>query len=185
MHDSPPLSSDVFLKKYGRLLYLIQEKYKQVHPPGSKNIEHDFEFVQRQRTVYKDAWKLLQAKHIFPVLRVIGFSGGINFNAIKKTLPEINSQTLTNRLKQLQDLHLVERKVIATQPLAVTYTLTEFGSDYCSLMFPIFFLFNMKQIWKPICENYSRDPPAMPPVDEIQFSVFITNLGDYPTIPPW
>ncbi len=58
--------------------------------------KQDFELVKWQREIFNDVWKFAQAKHAFPILRVIAFSGGINFNAIKDALGNISAQSLTN-----------------------------------------------------------------------------------------
>ena len=68
------------------------------NPQWTKHSDQDFEFVRWQREVFKDAWKLAQAKDLFPILQVIATSGNINFNGIKNAFPQMHDLTLTYRL---------------------------------------------------------------------------------------
>jgi DNA-binding HxlR family transcriptional regulator len=47
------------------------------------------------------------------------------FNEIKKSLWNISSKTLSERLKELQENWFIDRKIISEQPIKITYTLSE------------------------------------------------------------
>ncbi len=51
------------------------------------------------------------------------------FNELKEDLGKITYSTLTKELRYLEDIKVVERKVISTSPIAVEYSLTEHGSS--------------------------------------------------------
>lgn len=47
------------------------------------------------------------------------------FNAIKNELHGISSRTLSERLKELEEFHFVERKIISEKPIKIQYQVTE------------------------------------------------------------
>ena len=49
------------------------------------------------------------------------------FSDLKRGLPRIPTNILTNRLKALQDAGIIERKLLDTPRKTVVYTLTEYG----------------------------------------------------------
>ncbi|MEM3041353.1 MAG: helix-turn-helix domain-containing protein [Nitrososphaerota archaeon] len=51
------------------------------------------------------------------------------FNELLKTIPRINSKTLSRTLKSLQSRGLVTRNVVSLQPFAVTYSLTPMAEE--------------------------------------------------------
>jgi DNA-binding HxlR family transcriptional regulator len=58
----------------------------------------------------------------------------MRFNELKEDLGRITSSTLTKELRYLEDIKIVERKVISTSPVAVRYELTEHGSSIKTFM---------------------------------------------------
>ncbi len=163
------LSNAAFLKEYTRLFYIIQEIYKEYNPPRTKIGDKDFELVQWQREVFKGAWKLVQAKYLFPILQVIAASNGIGFNGIKAALRELNDQTLTTRLNQFQALNLIGRQVTTDTPPGVKYFLTEFGTNFSLLAFPFLLFFRLNRFWEIISLVYKEDPPNLPLSDGTLF----------------
>ncbi len=139
------------------------------NPQGIGKNNQNFELVEWQREIFKGAWKFAQAKYVFPILSTIAFSGGINFNALKESIGNISAQSLTNQLKQLQDLKLVARQVSPQPPLSVRYELTEFGMDYCLMSVPFFIFFIVKPFWAEICQEYEKNPPNLSLLDGSQF----------------
>jgi len=59
------------------------------------------------------------------------------FERLRKTLPGISSRILSAKLKTLEELGLVERKVLATRPPRVNYELTEKGITVAKLGEPV------------------------------------------------
>ncbi len=53
--------------------------------------------------------------------------GTRRFNEIKKFIPDITQKMLTQQLREMEENHLIERKVYAQVPPKVEYTSTEYG----------------------------------------------------------
>jgi DNA-binding HxlR family transcriptional regulator len=51
--------------------------------------------------------------------------GTTTFNAIKKHLGTISSRTLSERLKELEESKMLERKIVSEKPLKIEYRLTQ------------------------------------------------------------
>lgn len=82
---------------------------------------------------------------------------------------EISAQSLTNQLKQLQDLRLITRHFSSDPPLTIKYVLTDFGMDYCLMSIPYFVFFMLKPFWEIICQEYDRNPPNVRLLDGSSF----------------
>lgn len=55
-------------------------------------------------------------------------NGAKRYNELRKLIPTITERTLSLQLKQLEEDHIVNRKVYTEKPpLMVEYTLTDFG----------------------------------------------------------
>jgi DNA-binding HxlR family transcriptional regulator len=63
------------------------------------------------------------------ILWLLRSQGGLRFGALKAQMPGISSKVLTERLRQLEGAGLVHRDYQPTIPPAVTYSLTERGSE--------------------------------------------------------
>lgn len=66
-----------------------------------------------------DNWSIL-------IVRVL-LSGSTRFNQILDQVPDITNAMLSQRLKQLQTLGILNRRVLKTSPVAVEYNLTPLG----------------------------------------------------------
>jgi len=66
-----------------------------------------------------DKWSMM-------VLAVLG-GGPQRFNAIKRSLEGVSQKALTQCLRRLERNGLVERRVLATSPVAVSYEITPLG----------------------------------------------------------
>lgn len=53
--------------------------------------------------------------------------GPVRFNELARQLEGASNKMVTQRLRELEEMRLVERTVVATKPIAVTYEITEFG----------------------------------------------------------
>ncbi len=58
----------------------------------------------------------------------------LRFNELKASLKRITSSTLTKELRYLEQIKIVERKVISTNPVLVEYRLTKHGSSIKELI---------------------------------------------------
>lgn len=56
------------------------------------------------------------------------------FNELKSVLYKITSSTLTKELRYLEDIKIVERKIIQDTPIIVEYRLTEHGKSIKDLI---------------------------------------------------
>ncbi|MGG5209758.1 winged helix-turn-helix transcriptional regulator [Chryseobacterium sp. MIQD13] len=65
-------------------------------------------------------WKAVILHHLI--------GGAKRYNELKKSIPTITERTLSLQLKQLEEDHIVNRRVYTEKPpLMVEYTLTDFG----------------------------------------------------------
>jgi DNA-binding HxlR family transcriptional regulator len=73
--------------------------------------------------------QILGAKWSFVVLDEL-LNGTQRFNQLRKNVSIINTQSLTDTLRHLEQNGLVRRQVFPTVPVTVEYSLTEKGSDF-------------------------------------------------------
>jgi len=79
----------------------------------------------------------ISKKWALMIIAIIGNSGSAGFNELKKLLSNVSSKTLSNTLKELEDVKLLVRKVQDTAPPTVRYYLTESGWELRELLIPI------------------------------------------------
>ncbi|SIT04230.1 transcriptional regulator, HxlR family [Chryseobacterium gambrini] len=61
--------------------------------------------------------------------------GAKRYNELRKLIPTITERTLSLQLKQLEEDHIIDRKVYTEKPpLMVEYTLTDFGKTLLPLL---------------------------------------------------
>lgn len=77
--------------------------------------------VERALDVIGGKWSFLVIKHLF--------HGTMRFGEIRKALHDISPKTLTMKLRELEDHGILTRKIYATIPPSVEYTLTPKGED--------------------------------------------------------
>lgn len=53
--------------------------------------------------------------------------GPVRFNDLARQLGGASKKMVNQRLKEMEALGLVERQVLSTRPIAVAYSITEFG----------------------------------------------------------
>lgn len=53
--------------------------------------------------------------------------GTARFSELRRRLPTITQKTLTNQLRELEQVGLIERRVYAQVPVRVDYTISSFG----------------------------------------------------------
>ncbi|MEM7509119.1 MAG: helix-turn-helix domain-containing protein [Pseudomonadota bacterium] len=78
--------------------------------------------IARALKAIGDRWVLL-------IIRDLFFQGHCRFSDFLKTIDDINPTTLSNRLKQLEDSGLIERRIYSERPPRAEYHLTEAGKD--------------------------------------------------------
>jgi len=102
---------------------------------------HDDAHIQKELLFLNDALNFLQKKWTMDLIYIIRIKGNPFFNDIRRTLPNINSRTLTTRLKEFEQNHIVTRTVSNTQPIRVSYELTDLGKGVYELLIPLLFFF--------------------------------------------
>ena len=60
--------------------------------------------------------------------------GPVRFNDLSRMLGGASKKMIDQRLKELENRGMVERKVIDDRPVAVTYELTEFGASALDIL---------------------------------------------------
>lgn len=53
--------------------------------------------------------------------------GPIRFNELTRKLKGASKKMVNQRLKEMEEIGLLERKVLSTKPIAVSYEITDFG----------------------------------------------------------
>ena len=60
--------------------------------------------------------------------------GPVRFNDLARQLGGASKKMVTQRLKEMEEIGLVERKVLSTRPIAVAYQITEFGRSSLTVL---------------------------------------------------
>ena len=71
------------------------------------------------------------------IIAVIGNHGSLRFNEILRLLPGISPKVLSDRLKELENAGLIERKVYPETPPRVEYKLTKDGVELRRRLTPL------------------------------------------------
>lgn len=140
-------------KTYSRLIELIPE----IRMTVRKCIEsderlhiHDVKRIRAERKFLREGMSLFQGKWTIDIIYALSLLKEPYFNDIKRALPEINSRTLTDRLRFLERKGIIDR-VVETDPgqqIRVKYTLSEFGKGVYEMMFPFLFFFVIPKKYK-------------------------------------
>lgn len=77
---------------------------------------------------FHTAIELIGARWSGAVLRAL-FTGSHRFADIKAAIPQVSDTMLTQRLRDLEQAGLVERRVVPSSPVRVEYELTESGRE--------------------------------------------------------
>jgi DNA-binding HxlR family transcriptional regulator len=93
--------------------------------------------------------ELLEKKWILQILHALA-NGRARFCALQDSIGELNSVTLSRRLKLLEDKGIVDREVKNALPPWVEYELTDMGRDLITVIEAI-------ETW---CDKWDVDTPA-------------------------
>ena len=102
---------------------------------------HDDTHIQNELLFLNDALQFLQKKWTMDLIYIIRIKEKPFFNEIRRALPNINSRTLATRLKEFEENCIVTRTVSNTQPIRVSYELTELGKGVYELLIPLLMFF--------------------------------------------
>ena len=97
---------------------------------------HDAKRLQAERLRFQDAFSFIQGKWTIDVLYMVFVLGEPNYNQILQVLAGINSRTLTDRLKLLEDKGILHRTLHDARPVRVTYKITDKGKSLIALLLP-------------------------------------------------
>ncbi|MCL4333335.1 MAG: helix-turn-helix transcriptional regulator [Candidatus Thermoplasmatota archaeon] len=82
--------------------------------------------VERTLYILRDVWT-------FMILRDL-CTESKGFNQLKKSVEGISSRMLSEKLKFLEEEHILDRNVSESRPVRVTYTLTEKGKSLSAVV---------------------------------------------------
>jgi len=85
---------------------------------------------------YEGTFRLLGQKHVLTILWSLVQKSPQRFNELQKSVGA-NTATVTDRLRRLEGLGLVERAVIRVVPRRVEYRLSPMGRDLVRIFRPI------------------------------------------------
>ena len=71
--------------------------------------------------------RAIARKHALSILNFIGSEDVVRFTDVEEALPGISTSTLSETLRVLREVGLVDRKVFPETPPRVEYALTEAG----------------------------------------------------------
>lgn len=85
-------------------------------PPGSPSCNFEATF------------ELLGQKHVLVILRALLEKSPRRFNELQTSV-SVNTATLSDRLKRLENLGIIQRRALAAPPRRIEYRLTPMGRD--------------------------------------------------------
>ncbi|MFW9938338.1 MAG: winged helix-turn-helix transcriptional regulator [Candidatus Thorarchaeota archaeon] len=139
---------DDLIKEFSTIWKEMDEQIPLMREAVMKGLEKDFEtfvhddaHIQKELMFLNDALNFLQKKWTMDLIYIIRIKGNPFFNDIRRALPNINSRTLTTRLKEFEVNHIVTRTVSNTQPIRVSYELTNLGKGVYELLIPLLIFF--------------------------------------------
>jgi DNA-binding HxlR family transcriptional regulator len=94
--------------------------------------------LRRNIQSLEESFTLLSEKWNLEILYTLFLRNVINFSGLKKTL-NVNSRTLSDKLKGLATCGYVERNVKTDPPLRVEYALTSRGKNVVLLALPLLY----------------------------------------------
>ena len=78
--------------------------------------------------LYHEAVELVGRRWTGAILRVL-MDGPLRFSEVGQAVPELSDRLLSERMKELEARHIVERRVIPGPPLRVEYELSQMGRE--------------------------------------------------------
>jgi DNA-binding HxlR family transcriptional regulator len=87
------------------------------------------------------------------IIAILGNEGTKGFNELKKELGSISPRTLSDTLKNLERIGLVDRRILSTSPPTTQYSLTDDGRELREHLIPLL-------VW--VSERGAQDLPGCP-----------------------
>ena len=76
-----------------------------------------------------EAVELVGKRWTGAILYVLLHNGAMRFSEVAHAMPDLSDRLLSERMKELEERGIVERRVIGTSPARVEYELTEQGRE--------------------------------------------------------
>lgn len=121
---------------FRKLNGIIEDVRKKVRALLESHYESTHHHRNRKKVELDFFYSLLQfatRKWVFDILWELEINGKLGFNELSRSLGNISSRTLSDRLKELIEHELVDREVLNTAPPSVNYELTEKGEGFIEL----------------------------------------------------
>jgi len=124
---------------------LVESRMRKTLKGIEETLQHIFEYQKMNLEELKGSlqsleksFNLLSQKWNLLILYTLFLRNIMGFGDLKKTL-EVNSRTLSDKLKTLAEYKYVRRSVEQGPPLRVTYTLTKQGWNTMLLALPLLY----------------------------------------------
>ena len=129
-------------KDMNELIPLMRQAVNKGLEKDLETYDHNDELIQKELEFLNHALSFLQKKWTMDLIYIIRIKKKPYFNDIRRALPAINSRSLSTRLKEFEEHHIVTRTVTDTQPIRVQYELTNLGKGVYELLLPLLFFFS-------------------------------------------
>lgn len=105
------------------------------------SVEHNEKRKDMEMQMISDHFKFIRNKWITEILWDLEINGAMIFNELMRSLKNISSRLLSDRLKDLKKYKLISRTLQDTSPPTVLYELTDKGKGFVELtMLLIFYM---------------------------------------------
>lgn len=95
-------------------------------------------------SILQPSFRILSKKWVLEILYTLLISGPLSFTQLKRIL-KVNQSSLSLKLKELEAMKFVERKVLATSNRNVIYNLTEKGKNTALLSIPLLYYISKEE----------------------------------------
>ena len=97
------------------------------------------------------AIKLISKKWTLNIIRDM-FCGNIHFNEFLKSNPKLSSKVLSDKLRQLEQDELIEKRITSKTPLCIEYHLTSKGRNLNRVLYEL-----SEFSYKECVDEYTQD----------------------------
>lgn len=131
------IDQDIFSELLN-LLPVIQETSLECLRKELELFKHDRSRMSMEREEFLRFFRFLQRKWAIDIIYLLLIQEELHFNEIRRLLEGVSSRTLTDRLVELEERRVIDRKVQESRPVKVKYSLTNFGKGLVALLVPVF-----------------------------------------------
>jgi DNA-binding HxlR family transcriptional regulator len=119
------------------LIYLVVKSYQVGIEELSRLIQENQDLTKEQTEecmLFHSAWNSLAKTWTLPVIHALGLKQPARFNELKRRIHGISATSLAERLHELEQRKIIERKVYPETPPRVEYALTRKGLELHELL---------------------------------------------------